>query len=154
MNKLQKILTMMAFMLAANGTKVVAYIDMHALAMIESSNNPKAYNKKSKATGLYQITPICLKDFNRSHPYKLTLKDMFEPAKAEVVARWYLAERLTNMIGWMGLPVTTQRILWAWHAGIRNCADGVLPEATRAFINKYNAIARRGPNEDEKGKQE
>jgi hypothetical protein len=42
MNKLQKLLTMMAFMIAANGTKVVAYIDMHALAIIESSNDPKA----------------------------------------------------------------------------------------------------------------
>ena len=60
MNKLQKLLTMMALMacMLAAGTKTtVAYIDMQALATIESGNNPLAYNKKSKATGLYQITP-------------------------------------------------------------------------------------------------
>ena len=147
MNKLQKILTLMAFMMASGTRPVVAYVDMRALALCESSNDPKAYNKKTKATGLYQITPICLKDYNRFAPNgkRYVLKEMFEPAKAEVVARWYLSERLTNMIGWMGLPVTTQRILWAWHAGIRNCADGVMPEATRKFLNRYNENARREP---------
>lgn len=153
MNKLQKILMSMALLMAANGTKVVAYIDMHALAVVESSNNPAAYNKKSKASGLYQITPICLKDYNRTHTKgaRFVMKDMFVPEKAEVVARWYLAERLTNMIGWMGLPVTTQRILWAWNAGIRRMAEGVMPSETREFINRYNAIARRSPDEKRQG---
>jgi hypothetical protein len=150
MNKLQKMLALMACMIAAGSKTTVAYIDMQALATIESSNNPNAYNKKTKATGLYQITPICLKDYNRAHGigFRFTMKDMKIPCRAEVVARWYLAERLTNMIGWAGLPVTTQRILWAWNAGIRRCLEGVMPQETREFINKYNAIARRGPNED------
>lgn len=153
MNNLKTILSLMAFMMASGVRPAVAYIDMHALAMIESGNNPKAYNKRTKASGLYQITPICLKDYNRSHKagLRFTMKDMFVPCRAEAVAKWYLAERLTNMIGWMGLPVTTQRILWAWNAGIGKMAEGVMPKETREFINKYNAIARRGPDEERQG---
>ena len=34
-------------------------VDMSIIATIESSNNPAAYNERTNATGLYQITPIC-----------------------------------------------------------------------------------------------
>ena len=151
MNKLQKILTLMAMSLAAGAPKVCAHIDMAALALIESGNNPNAYNKKTKATGLYQITPICLKEFNRKQgkSMRFTMREMMNPMKAEVVARWYLGDRIVPMLGWMGLPVTTQRVLWAWNAGIGRVADGIMPEETREFINRYNQIARR--TDEDKG---
>jgi len=41
-------------------------IDMDAIATIESSNNPKAFNEQSGARGLYQITPLCLKHYNQA----------------------------------------------------------------------------------------
>ena len=48
---------------------------MNYIYEIESSNNPAAYNKRSKATGLGQITPIALKQFNNRTGKKYSMDD-------------------------------------------------------------------------------
>lgn len=123
----------------ANGAPV---IDMVALAQIESSGNPKAFNKKTKATGLFQITPICLKDFNKQNKKRYTLKQMFDEDKCREVADWYAGVRIPQMLQGIGVPITTQRILWAWNAGIWAVIHDKMPKETAEFIIRYNKLAK------------
>ena len=54
-------------------------VNYDAIAQIESSGNPKAFNKKSKARGLLQITPIALADWNQMNPKQTySEKDLFD----------------------------------------------------------------------------
>jgi len=39
-------------------------IILGAVALVESSNGINRYNEKEQAFGIYQITPICVKDIN------------------------------------------------------------------------------------------
>ncbi len=116
------------------------YIDMHVLAEIESSNNPKAFNKKTKARGLFQITPICLKDYNIQMNKSLKITDMYDPEKCRTVADWYLSERIPQMIHGIKRPITVQTILWVWNAGIVALIRDRMPKETRDLINKYNRL--------------
>lgn len=79
-------------------------IDLEIIKQIESGGDPHAYNKRSGATGLYQITPICLKDYDRFQTPQdctrygieysvgtckmddFTMDDMYDPAKNYRVA--------------------------------------------------------------------
>lgn len=89
---LASIIALLAILLSPNPA-FCHPIDMDALAQIESSNNPKAYNKKSQARGLYQITPIVLKHYNYVN---MTEKDYYVeydlnlPEINTKIANWYL----------------------------------------------------------------
>ena len=64
---------------------------LNAIATIESSNDPNAYNAAEDAAGLYQISRIYLKDVNRILGYrKYILADRFDPQKSEEMVRIYL----------------------------------------------------------------
>lgn len=131
-------------------------INMEILAEIESSNNPNAYNKSSHARGLYQITPIVLKQYNSEENYdeKFSELDMHDIGKASKVAYYYL--------GWLSERCdTVDEILIAWNWGIGNfrkwqrayCRDdnyapgrvdvpptcsSLLPKETQDFLKKYH----------------
>ena len=62
---------------------------LKAMATVESSNNTYAYNPTEQSTGLYQIRPIRLRDYNRRTGEHLKMNDMYNPAKAERVIRFY-----------------------------------------------------------------
>jgi len=122
-------------------------IDLGRIAQIESSNNPKAFNPKSGAVGLYQITSVCLKDYNLRHLYGFNLDEMYEPHKAHIVANWYLTERIPQMLRHYKLPdsVSYRLISYNWGIGnlIKHHRNGVqLPKETRDYIMKYNKGAK------------
>jgi hypothetical protein len=48
-----------------------------AVCVVESGNDPRAYNSASKATGIVQITPILLKDYNARSGKSYKLKDCY-----------------------------------------------------------------------------
>lgn len=52
-----------------------------ALAKVESNNNPKAFNKKTNAAGLLQITPIYVREINKYNKKQYTLNDRFDSIK-------------------------------------------------------------------------
>jgi hypothetical protein len=115
-------------------------INMKILAEIESSNNPKAYNKKTEARGLYQITPLVFKQFreaNLGNPF--TLSALFEPNMAKFVADWYL-----DWLSKRCYVVDDILISWNWGYGHwRKWADkgavyGCLPKETQKFLIKYH----------------
>ena len=93
-------------------------VDMARIAMIESEGEALAYNEGSGARGLYQITPVCLKDFNNYHSYSYCMDDMFDANMNREVAKWYLGVRIPQLLKHYGLPVDTKHILWAYNAGI------------------------------------
>jgi len=129
-------------------------IDMDALAQIESSGNPQAWNKSSDARGMYQITPIVLRQFmddphakvimtNESYlPIsKLNKDSLFMPEINRHVADYYL--------DWLDARIeSTDEICIAWNWGIgklrkwqRNGSKfKKLPKETQNFIKKYHEL--------------
>ncbi|MCK9324731.1 MAG: lytic transglycosylase domain-containing protein [Bacteroidales bacterium] len=114
-------------------------VDLDIIKNIESSGNPKAYNSTSNARGLYQITPICLKEWNNFNPKETyTQDDLFDPAINRKIADWYLHVRIPKMIKHYKKYLTDRNILIAYNAGISYVVSGKeLPEETKSYIQKY-----------------
>jgi len=116
-------------------------IDLDVIAQIESSGNPLAYNSYSKAKGLYQITPICLADYNAWYSTaKIDSNALFSPKEARLVAGWYLGIRIPQMLKIKAKKATIRNILWAYNAGIGNVVKGVMPKETKNYIKKYELL--------------
>jgi len=116
-------------------------IDLDIIKQIESSNNPLAYNKTTKATGLYQITPICLMDYNIAHKTLYDIEDMYNPILCHKIAEWYLNKRIPQMLRYYNKPITLENCLVAYNAGIAYIVyNKPLPEETVNYIRKYKQI--------------
>lgn len=119
-------------------------IDLPTIASVESSGNPGAYNKASRATGLYQITEICLMEYNNYHPYMCfdSLDDMYNPAKAHLVANWYMNTRIPQMLRDRD-SLENRLICYNWGYGKfrkwykKGANKNDLPEETRDYVKKY-----------------
>lgn len=125
----------------------VLTVDLQAIKQIESGGNPAAYNRTSQARGLYQITPICLADYNQYHKHNqhrdIREEDLFDPVVNEKIAAWYLYHRIPALLDHYGLQITTDNILWAYNAGIGKVKDRILPPETREYIQKYKKLTGR-----------
>lgn len=117
-------------------------VDMSIIATIESNNNPKAYNKSSGTVGMYQITPIVVKDFNKWLGASFTIDDMYNSSAAKIVASWYLEVEIPRLLRYFHKETTTDNILWCYNAGIGNLVKGRKPAETRNYIKKYHKIER------------
>jgi len=122
------------------GYSRVGVIDLDIIATIESSNNPMAYNPKSGARGLYQITPICLKDYNSQNTPQIAPTRLFDPFINKQVAKWYLTQRIPLFLRNKGIPITVANILWCYNAGIGNLLKRKIPKETRDYIAKYRRL--------------
>lgn len=116
-------------------------VSMDIIKKIESGGNPAAYNRSSKAKGLYQITPIVLLEYNQYHPWDIIGDDeIFLPDRNEKVAKWYLFKRIPQMLVYYGKPVTVRNVLICYNAGISYVVKNKeLPEETYGYIQKYRA---------------
>ena len=120
-----------------------ADVDMDIIAEIESSGDPLAYNSRTKATGKWQITPICLADFRIYNNTQYTLKDMFNQGNCYEVAFWYLNKRIPQMLRYYECPVTVDNILICYNWGIGHLVNGdKLPKETEDYIMRCK---ERGP---------
>lgn len=118
-------------------------VDLKVIAKIESGLNPQAYNKHSHAVGMYQITPICLDDFNMFHKYGYLLTDMYDAQKAYIVAQWYFDFRIPQLLRHYGIADTIRNRIICWNAGIAYLTKHKrLPIETVNYINKYNRLIR------------
>lgn len=115
------------------------YINMAIIASIESSNNPKAYNKRTKAAGLYQITPICLADYNNYHSNKYSDYMLFDSNVNYIIANWYMNKRIPQLLKYYGVKDNIKSRLWAYNAGIGKVVKNVMPKETIDYISKYYA---------------
>lgn len=116
-------------------------IDLNIIAKIESNNNPFAYNVRTQATGLYQITPICLKDYNNFHKKKYLKIHLFNPFINKKIAIWYFKKRIPQMLRYFKKSVTDDNILISYNAGIKYVAKNLgLPEETKKYLQKYKQL--------------
>ena len=139
------------FLLLSGASPLLGHpVDMEALAMIESSNNPKAYNARSQARGLYQITPIVLKHWNQTHGDSAMVEDLFVPKENTMIANWYL-----NWLYDRCLTVKDTLISYNWGIGHwrrwRKAIDKFpptkeelelygLPKETQDYLDKYEKL--------------
>ena len=139
MKKLVVIVSLLLMSTVAQASEV--YIDMQKIRMIESSGNPRAYNKYSHARGLYQITPIVLTEWNNFHPSdKHTLEQLFSSRINSKIAHWYMNHRIPQMLKYYGIEDTVENRLISYNAGISYVVGNgkVLPSETVNYIRKYH----------------
>lgn len=127
-------------------------IDINAIIEIESSGDPKAFNKTSGARGLCQITPAALEDWNalQSHRGVFQLSQLFNGSINRLVGDWYLNFRIPWMLEQYGLELTVANILTAYNWGIGNLVKFLrhperhcLPNETKEYIKKYNSLVKK-----------
>ena len=118
------------------------YVNMDIVIEIESNWRESAVNRHSKATGLGQITPIALKDFNYYNGTSYALCDMKDAQRNMRVSYWFLNDRIPQMLKHYGLPINTKTILWAYNAGIGRVRQGIMPKETIYYIIKYNTLIK------------
>jgi len=68
----------------------------NALAKVESSNNPKAINKKENALGIYQIRPAYFKDANVKGNHGQVFDPVFARQVCEAYFKKYEKKALDN----------------------------------------------------------
>ena len=113
-------------------------IDMDKIAMIESSNNPLAHNQRDNGRGVFQITKICLDEWNNFHARdQHTMDDLWSPALNFKIADWYLNQRIPQMLKHYKLANTVKNRIWCYNAGIGNVVKGRMPMITKNYLKKY-----------------
>ena len=113
-------------------------IELRKIIAIESKGDVKAYNHRSKARGLCQITPICLKEYNAFHKVKYTAGDLFNKEINIYIASWYLEIRIPQMLKYYKKLISTRNILISYNAGISYVVrDKELKQETKDYIIKY-----------------
>lgn len=134
---MRKSLIVSAVFICVTVPALAEQIDLYRIAQIESSGNPTAYNHRSQAAGLFQITPICLKEYNTFNKTAYTKADLFNPSINRQIADWYLHVRIPQMLKHFKKPITTENILLAYNCGISCVTKGRMPSESSAYIRKY-----------------
>ena len=115
-------------------------IDLNAISLIERSNNPRAINKDEGSFGLFQISPVALKECNQRVGANLTMKDMLREEKNAHVAIWLLEVRIPELLQHYKKPQTLKNTIVAYNCGI-SCLDRKeLPKTTKEYLAKYRRI--------------
>ena len=115
-------------------------INLERIKQIESNGNPLAYNNRSHAVGLYQITPICLTEYNNFHKVKYSQAQLFNGKINRKIAEWYINIRIPSMLSYYHKPITVENVLISYNAGISYVVKGKpLPIETVNYIRKYQA---------------
>lgn len=128
-----------ALIVALSGGAAEATVNMEAIKQIESGGNPKAWNKRTNARGLYQITPICLAHYHAVvGNLWITEKNLFDPEINTMVAAWYF-----SWLEGQGLDDIEQVAAFNWGIGnvrkwLRDEKD--LPKETQDYLTKYQAL--------------
>lgn len=126
--------------LSVDGLNTTSEISLRAIALIESSNKPHAVGDNGRALGLFQIHSVVVREFNNFHKNHYTHKDMLDPAKAEIVARWYISERIPAMLRHYRKEESVKNIIWAYNAGIGSVLKGIIPPITQQYLDKYRRL--------------
>lgn len=137
--------TLLSFLIALNLITGVCYasdnsIDMDKVMMIESSGNSSAFNKASQSRGIYQVTPIVVKEFNYFHKNSgYSNEDMFDPQKCGRVAHWYMNQRIPSLLSYYHIDDTVDNRLRCYNSGIKALIENRIPRETAEYLRKYHA---------------
>lgn len=141
MKQLVKLLLSCLLLSLALTTYAQASVNASIISEIESSNNPNAFNARSGARGLFQITPICLKHFNDVHGSSYSSEDLFQPLINKRIGEWYLS--------WLSKRcATNEEILISYNFGYGNMKKWKagkiqLPQETKEYLLKYSRLENR-----------
>lgn len=89
-----KIFLSFFFVLSIHAANMDSFLN--ALAKVESSNNPKAINKKENALGIYQIRPAYFKDANVKGNHSQVFDPVFARRVCEAYFKKYEKKALDN----------------------------------------------------------
>lgn len=128
--------------LSLNTSSFASSVDLSAIKQIESSGNSQAFNKHSGAIGHFQITEICLQDFNELNKTSYSKQDLFNPQVNKLVASWYLEVRIPQLLRHFKYPVTVQNALIAYNCGIACLKRPALPKETLTYLKKYKELTQ------------
>lgn len=99
------------------------------IIMIESKNNPAAYNEKEDAVGLFQIRPIMITEVNRLlHTNRFSLEDRWCPKTSKEIFIAY-----QNIVNPNWDPELAAR---KWNGGI----NGDKKETTKEYWYKFKNL--------------
>lgn len=123
-------------------------IDLEIIKKIESDGNALAFNERTKCYGLYQISQVCLEDFNQVCEAAYTTQDLFDPVINEKIARWYF-RRLEELLLYFKIPVSGAYLIASYNWGVGNVVRWhragalieSLPQETRNYIEKYKRLS-------------
>lgn len=115
-------------------------VDLNKIMMIESGGDQYAHNKKNDDRGLYQITPICLEEFNNLNPRgkKYSANDLWDAKINTEIADWYLNKRIPQMLKFFRVKDNTRNRIIAYNAGIKTMQKNMsVPKTTERYLAKY-----------------
>jgi len=115
-------------------------VNLDVIRQIESGGNPRAYNARSGAIGLYQITDICRRDYNQVTGGSVTRADLWDPVINHRISCWYINRRIPKLLQARGHAVTLDNVLVAYNAGISRVGKK-LPIETVGYIKKYRKLS-------------
>jgi len=129
------ILIFLALGVAVQGVQV----DMEKIKEIESGGNPEAVGRAGEV-GLYQIMPVVRKSYNQRTGHSYSRGDLFDPGINHQIADWYLHDRIPEMLRYYEIQVTVRTVIWAYNAGIGRVLEGIMPEVTERYIERYQEV--------------
>ena len=139
---------LLLLLLLFSSTVLAGDIDINRIIQIESSGNPVAYNKRSKAIGLCQIRSCVLGDWNRLHSReKYRIADLYRAEVNKKIGSWYINKQIPIYLKYYKIPDTVKNRLIAYNFGIGNLmkylrGDRKLPKETKDYIKKYKGELR------------
>lgn len=122
-------------------------INLPAIAKIESSNNPKAFNKLDHgglgSRGLFQVSEVLRKDFNLKNKTNFSKEDLFNPKINTRIADWYLNKEIPRLIKFYAkkhpyIVDSVESRLTAFNMGILAL---IKKRQAHQYINKYRSFA-------------
>jgi hypothetical protein len=122
-------------------------IDLEVIKTIESEGNRLAFNSRSKCYGLYQISEICLLDFNQINKTSYVPAELFDPHINRMIAGWYF-KRIQRMLAYYKIPVSATTLIASYNWGIGNVVKwqrnegkfNNLPKVTKRYIARYRKL--------------
>ena len=122
-------------------------VDIMRVVSLESSGDAGVFNPASKACGLMQITPICLREWNQNHPLdSYDFDDLFNAEVNIKIGTWYINEKIPKYLNFYKIADTLENRLIAYNWGIGNLtkyyrgADIKIPEETKNYVKKYGGL--------------
>jgi soluble lytic murein transglycosylase-like protein len=124
-------------------------VDLSIIKTIESNGDPTVVNYGSGCYGLYQISEVCLKDYNQQHDSHYRVRDLLKPSVNHRISSWYFG-RIREMLASLGIPINLITMIASYNWGIGNVAEWAqggmrfkeLPLETRRYIRKYIELTR------------
>lgn len=111
----------------------IPLVVFYGMGQQESKYNPMAFNKTSKARGLFQVTPIVLKDYNSKTNHNYTEKDLYNPEINIEIAAWSFNKNRTYLKNY-GVEPTMENLIRAFNSGCGKVRDGLYPQETIEYV--------------------